>query len=55
MDTVRTPREIEIRKEIADLDKKIRYGMPAHLDSERSLLHRELVKLVAARMIETYD
>jgi hypothetical protein len=44
-------REVEIRGEIEELNKRIVCGFPADLDSRRQALSRELCSLIAARLI----
>lgn len=51
MNKRQTHREIELRAEIAELNTRILNGVPANLDERRSDLSRELVRLIAARMI----
>lgn len=51
MNKAQTPREIEIRAEIADLNTRIFNGIPANLDLRREELSRELTRLIAARLI----
>ena len=52
MNTTITQREAEIRAEIADLNPRIMFGTPAHLEDRRQALSRELCRLIAARLMQ---